>query len=128
VSIVNTSWESKNLDVGKSEQGRQDAEVGQSYDEGNLENKDHGDTDHEGDVLGLVADDLHGDVHGQGTAHGGPDEQGFFGDAELDVIPLGNLLIVDANDDGDQGNYGNVAEQNEPRQRHRHDGNSPVIL
>ena len=80
-------------------------EVDQGGDEGNLQNKDDGNADHEGRMLGFVADQLHGDVHGQRTARGRPQEQGFFGNAEFYVILLGNLFVVNANDYGNQGDY-----------------------
>ena len=89
----------------------------QRNNEGDLQNEDHGNAHHEGDVLGLVADELHGDEHGQRTAQSREDEQSLLGDAEADVIFLGDLLVVDADDDGDQGDHQNVGGEDQPGQR-----------
>ena len=104
--------------------------VGQCADEGDLQHEDHGDTHHEGHVLGLVADEQHGDIHGQRTAHGRPDEQGFLGNEELDVVPLGDLFVVDTDHDGADGDHDDVGEENQPEQRDRQimHGDSPFCI
>ena len=66
-------------------------------------------------MLGLVADEVHGDIHGHRTADSRPDEQGLLGNAELDVIPLGNLFIVDADRDGADRDHDDVSEEDQPK-------------
>ena len=91
-------------------------EVHQREDQGRLHKDDGGNADHEGEVLGLVADEPHGDEHGHRAAYSRPDEQGFFGDAEFHIVPLGDLLVVDAGHDGAERDYGYVSEEDQPEQ------------
>ena len=51
-------------------QRRQNSEVQKHADQYGLQNNDYGNADHEGGVLGLVADDLHRDIHHDGAAQG----------------------------------------------------------
>ena len=83
--------------------------VCQYEDQGGLQQDDARDAYHKREMLGLVADDQHTEKHGHRASQSRPDKQGFFGNAEFDVVFLGDGFIVDADHhraEGDQGDIG----------------------
>ena len=97
-----------------SKHRRQYAEYDQCDDEGDLDDQDGGDADHEGEMLGLMANEEHGSEHGERAAERRPQKQGLFGNTELDVTELGDLLVVEAGDDRADRDDGDVDRQNDP--------------
>ena len=89
----------------------------QKYKNG-LEHNDGGNADHKALMLGLVTDEKHTNVHRHRTAQCGKNEKAFFGNSQLDVVQLGDQLVINANNDGQHRHDAHEEQKELQRKRH----------
>ena len=87
------------------------SEVAKSENDRRLEYHYYGNTDHKLEVLGLMTNDEHCDIHCHASAECREDEKRFFGCTELNAVLLRDLLVVDADYDRDQGHNCDISQK-----------------
>ena len=66
---------------------------------------------HELHVLGFVSDEKHREKHRHASAESRKNEKPLFGGSETYAVQFGDLLIVKANDYGNDRDYRNVCDK-----------------
>ena len=83
----------------------------QSPNRNSLDYHYHGNTDHKLEVLGLVTDNEHSYKHCNTAAERRENEQGLFGGTKLNAVLFGDLLVVNANDNGNYRYYRDIRQK-----------------